>query len=93
MTIVKQAIRCLVAGRVQGVYYRAATGSRAEELELDGWARNLEDGRVEIVVAGPPQAVAALARWLWRGPPAARVESVSVEDWTEPVADGFTIER
>lgn len=93
MTAVKQAVRCLVAGRVQGVYYRVATRSRAEELELDGWVRNLVDGRVELVAAGAPQAVAALARWLWQGPPGARVESVRVEEWTEPVADGFTIER
>ena len=58
----RQAIRCLVAGRVQGVYYRAATAEQAERLQLDGWVKNLADGRVEVVAAGAPAAVAALAR-------------------------------
>jgi acylphosphatase len=93
MAVVPQAIRCLVAGRVQGVYYRAATRTRAEELALDGWVRNLPDGRVEVVAAGEPRAVAALASWLWRGPPAAVVESVRVEEWLEPVGAGFAIVR
>lgn len=90
---IRHAIRCLVAGRVQGVYYRAATLSRAEELGLHGWVRNLSDGRVEVVAAGSPEAVAALASWLWQGPPTARVESIRIEEWTEPVAAAFTVAR
>jgi acylphosphatase len=80
-------------GRVQGVYYRSATVARAEELALDGWVRNLDDGRVEVVVAGTPAAVAALAGWLWRGSPSARVESVLVEEWSEPISGGFVVAR
>jgi len=93
MSAAKQTIRCLVAGRVQGVYYRAATRARAVELAVDGSVRNLPDGRVEIVAAGTPEAIGELARWLWQGPPEARVEQVWLEAWSEAVAGGFTIER
>jgi acylphosphatase len=88
-----RAIRCIVAGRVQGVYYRSATAERAAALELRGWIRNLPDGRVETVAAGPLQALTEFAAWLWQGPPAARVDSVQVEEWSEPVSDGFNVER
>jgi acylphosphatase len=76
---------------VQGVNYRSATRARAAELALDGSVRNLADGRVEVVAAGAPHAVAALASWLWQGPRAARVDAVRVEEWREPVAAGFAI--
>jgi acylphosphatase len=73
------ARRCLVAGRVQGVFYRASTRSRAEALGVTGHARNLPDGRVEVLACGTPQAVQALCDWLWQGPPAADVASVEIE--------------
>jgi acylphosphatase len=75
---------------VQGVYFRAATAERAVELRLRGWVRNLPDRRVEVLVAGDAEAVATLTRWLWQGPPRARVESVSVEEWTGQVPDDFS---
>ena len=87
----RQAIRCLVAGRVQGVFYRAATVQQAERLRLQGWVRNRPDGRVEVVAAGPPDAVAARAAWLWQGPPAARVDAVQLEEWTAEVPAGFVV--
>jgi acylphosphatase len=75
-----RTIRCLVAGRVQGVFYRAATAHEAQGLGLCGWARNLPDGRVEVLARGPADAVAALCAWLWQGPPAAEVRQVTVEE-------------
>jgi acylphosphatase len=89
----RQAIRCVVAGRVQGVYYRAATVEHADRLALHGWVRNLDDGRVEAVAAGPVEALTEFASWLWQGPPAARVDSVQVEEWTGTVPDGFAAHR
>jgi len=83
-------VQCFVTGRVQGVWYRATTQRKAESLGLDGWARNLPDGRVEVVVAGPQAAVAELCGWLWIGPPRADVEAVEVADYGEAVATGFT---
>jgi acylphosphatase len=81
----------LIAGRVQGVYYRAATAHRATELALRGWARNLADGRVEVVASGSTQALVELTAWLWQGPPAARVESVYVEQWDGAVPGEFGV--
>jgi acylphosphatase len=69
-----------VSGRVQGVYYRASTASQARRLGVTGYARNLADGRVEVLACGEPEAVDALCAWLWKGPPAARVSDVRVED-------------
>ena len=89
MSSERSAIRCLVAGRVQGVYYRAATVDRATELGLGGWVKNLADGRVEAVASGPLEALKDFVAWLWQGPPAARVDSVQVEEWTEAVPERF----
>ena len=88
-----RAIRCVVAGRVQGVYFRAAAAERAVALELRGWVRNLPDGRIETVAAGSTDALIEFAAWLWQGPPAARVDSVQVEDWSDAVPDGFDVQR
>lgn len=70
------AARFLVGGHVQGVFFRASAREQALRLELRGHARNLDDGRVEVVAVGEAQAIDALARWLEDGPPAARVSGV-----------------
>ena len=71
---------CLVSGRVQGVFYRASTVRLATELGVTGYAKNLPDGRVEVLVCGERQAVDTLVEWLWKGPSAARVENVEVRE-------------
>ncbi len=93
MTSSEQAIRYVVAGRVQGVYYRTAAAERANELAVHGWVRNLPDGRVEAVAAGTVQALTEFAAWLWTGPPAARVDSVQIEEWSGAVPGGFAVHR
>lgn len=87
MTMV--AVRFLVSGKVQGVFYRASAREQALALGLAGHARNLADGRVEVVACGSASAVEALERWLWRGPAAARVDGVSREECDVPAHDGF----
>ena len=74
------ARRCFVAGRVQGVFYRASARQRATDLGVTGHARNLPDGRVEVLACGAREAVEAFCAWLWQGPPAASVTSVVVEE-------------
>jgi acylphosphatase len=74
------ARRCLVSGRVQGVFYRASTRQRAVELGVTGHAKNLSDGRVEVLAVGPATAVQQLCDWLWVGPPSAKVTRVEVAD-------------
>lgn len=74
------ARRCYVSGRVQGVFYRGCTRQKATELGCAGYARNLPDGRVEVLAVGEPQAVQALIEWLWRGSPASEVKAVEVQE-------------
>ncbi len=90
---VTRAIRYVIAGRVQGVYYRAATAACAQQLHLRGSVRNLPDGRVEVIAAGDDTAQRALAAWLWRGTPAARVDSVQIEEYLGPTDEGFVVAR
>jgi acylphosphatase len=73
------------------VYFRAATAERAVELGVRGWVKNLPDRRVEVVATGNPDAIATLTRWLWQGPPRARVVSVTVEEWTGPAPPDFSV--
>ena len=68
--------RFLVSGKVQRVFFRAGTAREAARLGLRGFARNLDDGRVEVLAAGSQQALDELARWLGTGTPQARVERV-----------------
>jgi acylphosphatase len=70
--------RCLVSGKVQGVFYRSSTARRARELGVSGYAMNLPDGRVEILACGEVEYVQALCDWLWEGPPAAHVTDVEI---------------
>jgi acylphosphatase len=74
------ARRCHVSGRVQRVFFRASTQLRARELGVTGYAKNLPDGRVEVLACGEPQAVGQLCEWLWIGPPGAKVTAVEVVD-------------
>jgi acylphosphatase len=87
------ALKCIVKGRVQGVFYRASTVEQANLLGVNGWVRNLSDGRVELVVSGEAAAVDRLVAWLWRGPPQALVEAVTLEEWTANVEPGFSAVR
>ena len=63
-----------VSGKVQGVYFRATTRDTAREHGVDGWVRNLADGRVEAVFEGPEGAVDELVAFCHEGSPAASVE-------------------
>ncbi len=68
-----------ISGKVQGVFFRATTRDKANELGVKGWVRNLRDGRVEAVFEGDEDAVKKLIEWCHVGPPAARVEKVEVK--------------
>ena len=72
--------KCVVGGRVQGVFYRATAAHRARELGVRGYARNLPDGRVEVLACGDEPSVSTFVEWLWTGSSASRVTSVEVSD-------------
>jgi acylphosphatase len=80
--------RLRITGRVQGVGFRYALQSEAERLGLAGWVRNRRDGSVEALAHGAPQALAALAAWARRGPPAARVAGLQIEETEEKAPCG-----
>jgi acylphosphatase len=83
------ARRLVVRGDVQGVGYRYAMVRAARGLGVAGWVRNRRDGGVEAFVQGDAEAVAALIAWCRRGPAAARVAAVDVEDAAVGADDGF----
>lgn len=84
--------RCLVGGRVQGVFFRAATREQAVRLGLTGYARNLADGRVEIMACGDAAALGQLRDWLRAGPPRAEVTGIACEPLDYQPMAGFRVE-
>lgn len=72
----------VVSGRVQGVAFRAHAIEEARRLGLDGWVRNLDDGRVEALAEGERPKVEELVAWLRHGPRHARVDRAEVA-WEE----------
>lgn len=77
--------RCVISGKVQGVYYRQAALDQANALGVVGWVRNLATGDVECLICGEEELVEAMCEWLWEGSPTARVENVVEESlpWQE----------
>lgn len=81
----------IVTGRVQGVFFRAATRDAALDLGLDGWVRNLPDGSVEAVFEGSRDLVERAAEWCRGGPPHAAVDRVDLT-WEAPEGlSGFAL--
>ena len=85
------ARRFTVHGRVQGVFFRDSTRREAQRLGINGHAVNLPDGTVEVLAAGPADALAELERWLQKGPPMARVTRVEAVTAQVAVPTGFQI--
>ncbi len=86
-----QCIRCIVSGRVQGVFFRASAQRMAQELDISGWARNMPDGCVEVVACGDENKVREFQDWLWVGPQHASVSDVSVTRIENRMIDGFSV--
>lgn len=87
-------VHARVIGRVQGVFYRASTVEEAERRQVTGWVRNCADGSVELEAQGEAEAVEALLGWCRRGPPAARVLRVEVEEHAPVDGErGFRVRR
>jgi acylphosphatase len=68
-----------VSGQVQGVFFRDSAQEKAQQLGLNGWVKNLPDGRVEALFEGPSERVREMVRWCEQGPSQAEVEDVETE--------------
>ena len=71
-------VHVVISGRVQGVWYRASTKQKAEELGLRGWVKNTQEGNVEAVFEGSEAAIDEMIAWCWKGPALAHVTNVNV---------------
>jgi len=87
----RRRVHVYVSGRVQGVYYRATTRDKASEHGVDGWVRNLDDGRVEAVFEGDPDAVEEMVEFCYEGSEMASVSTVEVSEEEPAGVDGFEV--
>lgn len=88
----EKCVRCVVSGKVQGVYFRIFTLEEAERLHLSGWVRNLPGGEVEAFICGPGEDVDKMAEWLATGSPHSRVDHVAITEVPSPgPLPGFTV--
>lgn len=85
--------RCVVSGRVQGVFFRHSTQKKALALGVKGWVRNLSNGDVECFLYGEQTQVEELCKWLHRGPAAAKVIQVTIEEAPFEVHIDFVVLR
>ena len=83
--------RILVSGRVQGVFFREGCRRLAQEKGIAGGARNLSDGRLEVVAEGGAEAVDAMVDFCRQGPSMARVQRVDVIDEEPEGQSGFSV--
>lgn len=72
----KTRIHVIISGKVQGVWYRASTKQKADELGIYGWVRNMANGNVEAVFEGEKQALDEMIAWCWIGPRHAQVSDI-----------------
>lgn len=83
----KAARKYVVKGRVQGVGFRAFAQNVADSLGVRGWARNLDDGNVEVYAVGTPEQLSEFSGYMWKGP---RMSDVRHVDEMEAAVDDST---
>jgi acylphosphatase len=87
----KVARRYFVRGRVQGVCFRGFVQKQANEIGMTGYARNLDDGRVEVYAIGTPAEHDQLKGYLWKGPALADVRGVDEQEAALEKSSGFRV--
>lgn len=87
------ACNLIITGFVQGVFFRAETKKKADELGVTGWVRNNADGSVEIHAEGPEDQLEKLKLWCERGPDRARVDHVEVREAQDIGATSFATDK
>ena len=88
----KERAHVYISGDVQGVLFRDSARQKAEELDLNGWVKNMPDGRVEALFEGAANAVQEMLGWCKEGPSQATVEDVDAEhEDSEEDLEGFEV--
>lgn len=82
-------LKVFVSGRVQGVWFRQSTKKQALKRGVTGWAKNLPDGRVEVMLCGEKTVLAEMLNWLHEGPELARVDEVVATELAYQPLTGF----
>ena len=78
--MVQRRVHIFVNGRVQGVFFRQATKVIAIKNNVTGWVRNLDDGRVEILIEGDDKCVDSVIAWCDCGPANSRVDDIQINN-------------
>lgn len=86
-----RCVHAFVSGTVQGVWFRRFTQQQANALAVTGWAKNLSDGRVEIMLAGSAAAIEQMLVVLEQGPPMAQVSQLQTQQVALQSFTGFVI--
>jgi acylphosphatase len=81
----RKTVHVYIRGKVQGVWFRANTKEQAEKLNVQGWVRNMRDGRVEALFEGDTESVNEMVEWCHHGPYMANVKDVRVQELNETV--------
>ena len=88
-----KTVEIIIAGKVQGVFYRQSASEKAQHLGLTGFVENLANGNVRLVVTGAEEAIETLYQWCRQGPPKAKVESIHKVTIPGRQFDRFEIRR
>ncbi|HLC78632.1 MAG TPA: acylphosphatase [Candidatus Nanoarchaeia archaeon] len=76
----KKSLRLYIIGTVQGVFFRAFVKEHAEKLDLKGFVRNLEDGKLEVFIEGNPDEVNKMIELCKQGPKHSQIRSIEIKD-------------
>jgi len=76
----KTSAHLIISGKVQGVWFRASTKQKAEQLGIAGWVKNTDNGRVEALIEGDEKQIQDMIKWCHQGPPLSRVKKVEVKN-------------
>lgn len=91
--MLEAGIQAKIVGKVQGVWFRASTQQKAQQLGLSGWVKNTADGGVLCQAFGPQDALVQFTDWLHEGPPAAKVSQVNITSIAHETHQDFVINR
>ena len=75
----KKRVHLLISGRVQGVWFRASTRNKAQQLGLKGWVKNTSDGKVEAIFEGEEKNIEEIIKWCHKGPSLAHVTHIDIK--------------